>query len=367
MARLLIVDDEEPLRRALRRTLERAGHEVLDASSGVEAMVALNGIGVELVLCDINMPGGSGLDLVRSISVKFPETAVIMLSGIDDPGVAQQALDIGAYGYLVKPVQHNALLINVASGLRRRELEAAQRSHVTELESKIFSRSSALRQALQRLDETESHAREAERDIVDRLVKALTLRSEETGGHIRRVARYSALLAEVSEPSAFSVEEVRLAAMLHDVGKIGIPDAILLKPGPLTDEEFDIIKRHAALGSTMLSDGKSRVLRLGAEIALTHHERWDGQGYPHGVAGHEIPLAGRIVAIADVFDALTSDRVYRAAVPVQAAIDEMTAERGTHFDPALLDSFFSLLERIEVVRSTHPDPDLYPARSTADV
>jgi putative two-component system response regulator len=280
-----------------------------------------------------------------------------MLTGVDDPAVAEEALAIGAHGYLVKPIAPNEALINVVSGLRRRALELERREYLRELEAKILTRTSALREALQRLEETEATARHAERDTVDRLVTALSLRSEETGDHIQRVGLYSQLLARRSSVNGFSEDQICLGAMLHDVGKIGIPDAILLKPGPLTDDEFAIIKRHPALGRALLAEGESPVLRLGAEIAMTHHERWDGRGYPRGLAGDEIPIFGRIAAIADVFDALTSDRVYRRAMPISDAIALLRAERGGHFDPQLIDLFISSVDELDAVRGDHPDTD----------
>jgi putative two-component system response regulator len=356
MGRLLIVDDEEPLRRSLRRVLEGGGHTVAEASSVEHALRELEVDRFELVICDINMPGGSGLELVRSISSGHPDVAVVMLTGVDDPAVADEALDIGAYGYLVKPLERNEALINVASALRRRELELARREYVQELEGKVVSRTSALRDALGRLEESESSIRGAEREAVSRLVIALTLRSEETGAHIRRVGRYAEMLARRAGAINGNDEEVRLAAMLHDVGKIGIPDSILLKPGPLRGDEFEIIKRHPALGSRILSGGKAPVVTLGAEIALSHHERWDGRGYPDGVAGDSIPLMGRIVGLADVFDALTSERVYRGAMPIAQAFELMRSERGRHFDPDLLDLFLGAEDEIKAIRAAHPDP-----------
>jgi putative two-component system response regulator len=356
VAQLLIVDDEAAFRRALRRTLERGGHRVLEASNVDEARDVLSAQAIELVLCDVNMPGRSGLELVRSVAADDSGTAVVMLTGVDDPSVADQALEIGAYGYLVKPVGGNEALINVSSNLRRRELELARRQHVEELESKILDRTTALRDALAQLELTEANMRDAERDAVDRLVTALTIRSEETGAHIRRVGRFSALLARRAGVRLWSEDEICLAAMLHDVGKIGIPDSILLKPGPLDAEERAIIQRHSLLGNRMLADGRSAVLILGAQIALAHHERWDGAGYPNGLARDEIPVAGRIAAIADVFDALTSDRVYRGALPVSEAVDEMRSQAGRQFDPDLLELFFGSLDRVHAIRAAHPDP-----------
>jgi cyclic di-GMP phosphodiesterase len=307
------------------------------------------------VFCDVNMPGESGLELVRSAVGLDSELVVIMLTGIDDPAVAEEALAIGAHSYVVKPIEPNEALINVASGLRRRALEIERRAYVRELEAKVLTRTSALRDALARLEQTEASARHAERDTVARLVTALSLRSEETGAHIRRVGRYSQLLARIRGVNTWSEEQIRLAAMLHDVGKIGIPDAILLKPGPLTDEEFAIIKRHPSLGSSLLAQGDSPVLRLGAEIALTHHERWDGLGYPRGLAGEEIPIFGRIVAVADAFDAMTSERVYQAAMTLDEAIAEIQAERARQFDPGLVDLLVASIDDLAAIRARNPE------------
>jgi len=355
MARLLIVDDEPMVRRPLRRTLERGGHQVLEAANVAEARALLEVEPIELVLCDVNMPGGSGLELVRAIADGDSDAAIVMLSGVDDPAVANEALAIGAFGYLVKPIGGNEALINVSSNLRRRELELSRRQYVEELESKVLNRTAALRDALGQLELGRATLQHAERDAVDRLVAALTIRSEETGAHIQRVGRYTSLLARRAGVNGHSEDEFCWAAMLHDVGKIGIPDSILLKAGPLDREERTIMKRHAALGSELLADGSSPVLVLGAQIALTHHERWDGNGYPHGVAGEAIPAAGRVAAIGDVFDALTSDRVYRQAMPVAEAAAQMGAERGRQFDPDLLDVFLGALDDFEAIRAAHPN------------
>jgi putative two-component system response regulator len=356
MAELLIVDDEAGFRRTLRRSLERGGHRVLEASNVEEARAVLAADAVELVLCDVNMPGGSGLELVRSVVAGTPDTAIVMLTGVDDPVVADEALAIGADGYLVKPVGGNEARIIVSSSLRRRELELARRHYVEELESKVVRRTAALRDAMTQLELREANVRDAERDAVDRLVTALTIRSEETGEHIRRVGRFSALLARRAGVRLWSDDEICLGAMLHDVGKIGIPDSILLKPGALDPQEREIIKRHSILGNRMLADGHSPVLILGAQIALSHHERWDGTGYPYGLAEDDIPIAGRIVAIGDVFDALTSDRVYRPALPVADAIQEMRSQSSRQFDPDLLELFLSATDQLDAIRAAHPDP-----------
>lgn len=355
MSRVLIVEDDETLRRSVRRSLEGAGHEVLEAGAVPEARSLLYEVGIELVLCDITLPGDSGLELVRWLSYALPEVAVVMLTGMDDPAVAREALEMGAYGYLVKPTRPNEVLINVVSGLKRRELELARRQHVRELEAKLLVRGTALRDMVKQLEQAKASVAGAEQEAVDRLVTALTLRSEETGAHIRRVGRYAAVLAERCGIEAWSGDEMRMAAMLHDVGKIGIPDAILLKPGHLDAEEFEVIKRHCALGYALLAEGQARVLELGACIALAHHERWDGAGYPSGLHGQRIPVEGRIAAVADVFDALTSHRVYRPAMSFDQATEILLTERGRQFDPDLVELFLDSLEAIAMIRSDHPD------------
>jgi putative two-component system response regulator len=195
-----------------------------------------------------------------------------------------------------------------------------------------------------------------EEETIRRLAKALSLRSEETGAHIRRVGGYASMLVtRMTPPVPWSPEGMFYAAMLHDVGKIGVPDEVLLKPGPLDEAEWALICQHPGLGHSLLADAKSPILLLGASIALTHHERWDGTGYPRGLAGTAIPLAGRVAAIADVFDALTSHRVYRPAMTFHQAAELMVRERGVHFDPELLDLFLLDLEEARKIRETHPD------------
>src|SRR5207249_3310799 len=190
-------------------------------------------------------------------------------------------------------------------------------------------------------------------EVIGRLSGALSARDEETGNHIRRMSALSAFLAERSGTGSATPRDMRLASALHDVGKIGVPDAVLLKPGPLTEEEREVMRRHTVIGHRMLSDSASPLLQLGASIALTHHERWDGTGYPNHLAGEDIPTEGRVTAIADVYDALTSDRVYRLALDPDDAIAHMRSGRGRHFDPDLLDLF---IDTIDMIRPPGSDP-----------
>jgi response regulator RpfG family c-di-GMP phosphodiesterase len=191
-------------------------------------------------------------------------------------------------------------------------------------------------------------------EVIARLSGALSARDEETGNHIRRMSSLSAFLAERAGVTDATPKDMRLASALHDVGKIGVPDAVLLKPGPLSAEEQEVMQRHTVIGHRMLSDSASPLLQLGASIALTHHERWDGSGYPNGLAGEDIPPEGRVTAIADVYDALTSHRVYRPALNRDDALAHMRSGRSRHFDPDLLDLFVATID--EVRPDGEPDP-----------
>lgn len=356
MSLILVVDDEEQLRQLLVRMLETSGHECIEASGADEARAMMRRHSVDLILCDIWMPGRSGLDLLEEITADAPDVAVVMVTAVDDHRVANRALESGAYGYVVKPFRMNEILINVQNALIRRELERQRQSYVAELEAKVLERTDSLRDAMRKVAGAESGRRASEDEMVERLALALEVRDEETGVHIRNVGRVSKLIAGWARLDPSLIEDLKLASMLHDVGKIGIPDSILLKPTSLTNEEFEIVKRHAEIGHRMLSGSASKTIQMGADISLTHHERWDGSGYPRGLSGNDIPIEGRITAIADVFDALTSKRVYRDAFSIPEAVEIMSNGRETQFDPQLFDRFRSSLEEVLIVRAGSISP-----------
>jgi putative two-component system response regulator len=363
--RLLVVDDEEPVRKSLTRILEKAGYECEAAAEAAEAREKI-GLGFfEVVLCDMQMPGESGMDLLRQIANERGDTAIVMVTGKDDPEIARQAIDLGAYGYVVKPFTPNEILITVMNALRRVDLERARRIHAVELETKLTNRNHSLSQAIGRLNTTKDASQVPPRETLDRLTRALALKDEETGRHIERVGLYSELLAGKllsgnTESVTWAPAEMRQASMLHDVGKIGIPDAILTKPGPLSPDERTSMQRHCELGYQLLVGSQSPLLDLAASIAFTHHERWDGSGYPRSLSGEEIPLEGRIVAVADVLDGLTSRRVYRPAAPMEEAIAEMDRNSGTAFCPRLIDLLLNSLSEIIKIRDEHPESELGP-------
>jgi putative two-component system response regulator len=259
-----------------------------------------------------------------------------MVSAADDPALAESALDFGAYGYVVKPFRRADITIAVANALRRRRLELENRSHRDRLEQLVSQRTAALQ-----------HSRE---ETIHRLARAAESRDSDTGKHIERVSRISFLLAQQLGLSDDEAELVRIASPLHDLGKIAIRDTILFKSGPLTPEERAAMERHAEQGHAMLAGSGEPLMDLAADIAWTHHERFDGSGYPRGLLGDEIPIAGRIVAVADVFDALLSERVYRSALSERQTLRLMRLGRGTHFDPDVLDLLLDNLEAALEIR-----------------
>jgi putative two-component system response regulator len=260
------------------------------------------------------------------------------------------AIELGAYGYMTKPFRVNELLIQVANALHRRRLELENRKHRASLEQSVEENTAALREAVSDLESSQLELRAYQEETIRRLSSAAELRDLETGKHLDRMSRYCALLAGKVGLGGDRVDLIRVASPMHDVGKIAIPDSILLKPGSLTQEERQVMQRHTEIGYQILSGSEAELLRLAADLAWTHHERYDGHGYPRGLRGTEIPLEGRIAAVADVFDALTTDRVYRKAMPVEEAVELMQAERGKHFDPSILDLFFASLDDVDAIR-----------------
>jgi putative two-component system response regulator len=343
LARILIVDDEPGVREVLRRLVAAEGHVATVTGDTTAARAELGSGAFELILCDVNLPGESGLELVHEVVAGDTEVAVLMVSGADDPQLAETALGLGAYGYIVKPFRNSEVNIGIANALRRRRLEIENKAHHERLEQLVAERTAEL-----------GRSRE---ETIHRLARAAELRDHETGQHIERVSRCSQLIAQRLGLPPDRCELLRIASPLHDIGKIAIPDSILHKPGPLTDDERRIVETHTELGHTILADSREPLIQLGAEIAWTHHERFDGGGYPRSLVGDEIPLAGRIVAVADVFDALVSDRVYRSALPVEEVVHTMRAEQGAHFDPEALEALLSAIPEAIAIRDRFRDEE----------
>ena len=348
--RILIVDDEDQIRTLLARLLGAHGYTCLTAESAGAARRVLKENRVALVLSDVNMPGESGIDFTREVLAHHPDTAVVMVTGMDDRSYADAAIELGAYGYMLKPFKPNELIINVGNALRRRALEIENRSSREELEQTVLSRTTALRETITQLEHSDAELRRLREETIRRLSWAAEFRNQETGEHIVRMSLYCTLLARLAGLDADRAEAIRIASPMHDVGKIGIPDRILLKPGRLTEEEREVMEAHTEIGYRILAGSGVDLLDLAARMALTHHERIDGAGYPAGAAGDEIPIEGRICAIADVFDALTSDRVYRQAFQPDEARALMLEGRGTQFDAELLDLFVGSFDDVLAIR-----------------
>lgn len=303
---VLVVDDDSATRLMLKRILERAGYECTEAPDAAAALGLAAAKEYGLVTCDVRMPGGSGLDLVRDLRESHPEIAVLMISAMDDPVIAAVAGDLGAYGYVVKPFEMNEILIAAANAVRRRHLEIENRAHRRHLEYLVSERTADLTSTIERLSRTEQALRKSQEEAIRRLAFAAEFRDPSTGAHIDRMSRTCELLALSAGIDPERAELIRIASPMHDVGKIGVRDDVLRKPGKLTEDEMDEMRMHPFIGSEILAGSDSELLRLGGQYALTHHERWDGSGYPNGLVRDQIPFEGRIVAIADVFDALTS-------------------------------------------------------------
>lgn len=333
---VLVVDDEAYVREVLARYLAAEGYECEKAASGEEAWDLLRQKSFDLVITDIMMSGMSGIDLLDRIARRMPGLAVIMVTAVSDRETAIRAVERGAYGYIIKPFNHDELIINVANALERRRLGALREQYEDELAREVRDRTRQIRRR--------------EEEIAMRLISAAEYRDDETGSHIRRIGLYAKTLADGLGWGRVRQDELRIAAAMHDIGKIGIPDNILLKPGRLTRDEREIIKTHTTIGSRLLDGSDVPLLQMGKDVALCHHEKWDGSGYPRGLVGAQIPETGRMVALADVYDALTSDRVYRAAMTEDEALGIMDSTVGTHFDPDMYRVFKRLLPVIRGIR-----------------
>ncbi len=331
--RVLVVDDQRFVRRLIGSWLCDEGYECLMAEDVQEAKALMVTKPVDVITCDITMPGQSGAEWLPSLFLEYPQIAVLMLTGCEDIRLAVSTLTQGAWGYLIKPVKKQELSFQVSRALERQRMLLAQRDHTRILEGKLRAQ--------------EHQLRDAHEETIARLIAASKLRDDETGEHVRRLGVLSSIVARQCGWSAREVETIRLAAPMHDIGKVGIPDSILLKPGKLTFDEREIMKKHTEIGAQILCGSRQPMLQMAEQIARWHHERWDGQGYPDGKQTTQIPLAARIVSVVDVYDALSHDRVYRPALPKETVLSIMSEGRGSQFDPNVLNTFFEVLPLIE--------------------
>lgn len=320
------------------------GIEIKKAENGSELIDLMDQNGrPDLLILDLMMPVMDGFEALKKIKdvrekSYFP---VIALSALTDKQSIIDALSMGADDYVTKPFFVEELKTRAYNMIKLKERDEFLNTSLDVMESNLLEK-------LRMLEHTQL-------EIITRLGKASEFRDDETGRHIERISGYVSLIAGAMDINNEQIALMKYASPMHDVGKIGIPDNILLKPGRLTEDEFKIIKLHTIIGNKILSGTTLPLLELAREIAVSHHERWDGNGYPHGLNKESIPISGRIVSITDVFDALTSDRVYKSAWPIEKALDYIKEQRGKQFDPDVVDAFFSVVDRIIEIKSAKTD------------
>ena len=349
---VLVVDDEVPITEMIYQALNKAGYVCYTAESGEQALEIIEKTPVDVVITDIRMPGMSGVDLLKQIKADY-DTDVMVMTGFTENYNYESIVAAGASDFIQKPISFKELTIRLKRVLRMRYLLIERNQINQKLEDSIEALekySVDLKKALEELEKAHEELDYAYLDTINRLVSAAEYKDEETGDHIVRMSRYSTLIAEKLGLSDEMVKLIRYASPMHDIGKIGIPDSILLKPGRLTDDEFETIKTHTTIGASILQDSKAQVLQVAHEIALNHHEKWNGNGYPRGLKEDETPVSGRIVGIADTFDALTSKRPYKEPYPVEVAVEIIRSERGTHFDPEVVDVFLENIGTIKQIK-----------------
>jgi len=357
--KILIVDDEQAVGELLSIALSSKGFDCRNCLHGEEALSWLEQQSFDAVISDLRMPGITGLELLKRVRPKHPFMAFLMATAVDDVQVGVQAMKDGADDYLLKPFSLENVLSSVNRALERKGLEREAEGYRQSLEYMVDQRTRQLRAAMKRAELTYE-------DTLEALAAALDLRDNETAGHSQRVTDYCLEIARVLGCSEAELRVITRGAYLHDIGKIGIPDAILLRPGKLTEAERTIMETHVRIGYDLIC--RISFLADAADIILTHQERFDGTGYPQGLVAEEIPLAARIFAVADTLDAMTSDRPYRRALPYAAARAEIIRESERQFDPRVVEAFLSIPEsRLEAVRaeSLHRVTNMHATRSAS--
>ncbi len=335
--RVLVVDDESPMREMLTEFLSLKGFECQGCPNGDEALALLKHETFDALISDLRMPGISGLTLLDEAHRNYPLLACLMATADGEIQNGIKAMKLGADDYLLKPFKLEAVLASIQRALERKRMEAELEAYRRNLEDMVEQRTKQLRTAMKRIELNYDETLEA-------LGAALDLRDSETEGHSHRVSLYCFEMAQRMGCSSDQLRQIARGSYLHDIGKIGIPDSILLKPGKLTAEETLMMQTHARIGYDLVC--RIAFLAPAAEIVLTHQERFDGTGYPQGLVGEEIPLGARIFAVADTLDAMTSDRSYRQALPFSEARAEIAREAGRQFDPEVVKVFLSFPEQI---------------------
>ncbi len=347
---ILVVDDDHRNLRLIEAMLFPLDYEVILANDGEEALEKVKKVPPDVILLDVMMPKMDGFEVARRLK-EGEDTRIIpvvMVTALREVEDRVKALEVGADDFLTKPVEQTELRARVNSLLKVKAYNDHMRNYQKELEAEVTRRTKQLRQAFEKI-------KAASLDTIYRLSRAAEHKDENTGDHIKRMSNYSAVVARRMGLNEETIEAILYAAPMHDVGKIGIPDHILLKPGKLDPDEWETMKQHAIIGAQILQGSDAEFIKLAEVVALTHHEKWDGSGYPDGLTGPKIPLAGRITAIADVFDALTSKRPYKEPFSLGKSFSIIKESRGSHFDPEVVDAFFAVEDEILAIKEEYKD------------
>jgi len=349
-AKILVVDDEERNRRLIEAMLVPLGYQVILACDGDEALKKVSDTPPDVILLDIMMPKVDGFEVAKRLreDEKTKIIPIVMVTALGEVKDRVKALEAGADDFLTKPVEKVELTARVNSLLKVKAYNDHMRNYQRELEARVAKRTNELRRAMEKI-------KVASLDTIYRLSRAAEYRDEDTGAHIKRMSHYAAAVARRMGLDDNTVESILYAAPMHDVGKIGVPDHILLKPGKLDPDEWELMRQHTIIGAQILEGSGAEYIKLAEVIALSHHERWDGSGYPRGLKSSEIPVVGRIVAIADVFDALTSKRPYKEPFSVEKSFNIIKEERTSHFDPEVVDAFFAISDEVLTIKQTYAD------------
>jgi putative two-component system response regulator len=342
---ILVVDDQPQNIELLEAYLVPQGYNIIRAANGKEALGKLSGNQVDLILLDVMMPGMDGFEVTHRVRQddKYRLLPIILVTALHETEDRVKGIEAGCDDFISKPFDKLELLARVKSLLTVKAYNDLKSNYQKELESEVTRRTGELKIAFEKI-------KAASLDTIYRLSMASEYKDEDTGAHIKRMSRYCAAVARRMGLDENTIETILYAAPMHDLGKIGIPDVILLKPARLDRVEWEIMKLHTVIGAKILKGSDAEFIRLGETIALSHHEKWDGSGYPNGLKGTDIPLAGRITAIADVFDALMTKRPYKEPFPWEKSLAIIRAGKGSHFDPDVIDAFFAIQDEILVIK-----------------
>ena len=352
--RILVADDDEMIRTLHAEFVRGFGYHVEVAADGIEAIAKI-GLGVDLVLTDAHMPNMDGFEVARRIrqTRSSDELPIVMVTSLEAREDRLRAYESGINDFINKPVDHTELRLRLKWLLELKTARDSLRESKQTLESTVEKRTHELRHALEEVTRAQREVQAGHLDTIRRLTLAAEYKDHDTAGHIERIGRYSQVVGMAMHLQPGLVDLILHAAPMHDVGKLGIPDSILLKPGPLDAEERTIMNTHTTIGAQILSGSTSPVIQMGELVAMTHHEKWNGEGYPNGIGGEDIPMEARICSVVDFFDALTMDRPYRGAVPNPEVVEMIHSESGTSFDPDVVDVFTRVLGELEAIQAEY--------------